>query len=207
MRRAQPSSVSLRSAWRWAPVLLSVFNARLAWAANGEESLWGLVRDSVGVPLLLAIGLTIVLLIVLYSKLYLEIDKRQICEVATEVERDRLNAILDEAGVGVQIIDRRLNIVDVNHQWRRMFGLRRREVRGHLKAADRIFGPDVDAMNTRFRDVLAGTVARKTRQCRFLRRDGKVFWGLISLSPVEARDGSIKWVVAMIADIDAQKRA
>ena len=207
MARARPRNSRSQPVWSRALALLPVFLSPAARAANPEESLWGLILDSVGIPLLLAMALTIVLLIVLYRKLYLEIDKRQICEVATEVERDRLNAILDEAGVGVQIIDRRFNIVDVNHQWRRMFGLRRREVRGHLKAADRIFGPDVDAMNTRFRDVLAGTVARKTRQCRFLRRDGQVFWGLISLSPVEARDGSIKWVVAMIADIDAQKRA
>ena len=79
--------------------------APLAHAAVGDESLWELILDSVGVPLLLAMALTIVLLIVLYRKLYLEIDKRQTCEVATEVERDRLNAILDEAGVGVQIVD------------------------------------------------------------------------------------------------------
>ena len=170
-----------------------------------DTDFWTNVQNAVGVPVLLAIGSIILVVLVLYRSLYREVGKRQLCEEETGIERDRLNAILNKAGVGVQLVDRRMLLVDVNHQWCRMFGLRRHDVRGHLKACDQVYAQDVEAMNRRFREILAGTVPRKTRECRFVRKNGSVFWGMVSLSSVEGKDGACQWVVAMITDIDAQK--
>lgn len=168
---------------------------------------WLQVRDLATAVLIILFGVLIALGLVVRRSLRQEIAKRERIEAETEEERSRLNAILNKAGVGVQLVDRNLRLIDVNHRWCQMFGHRRRDVRGQMKAGATIHPDDEAALSGHFTELLRGVGRMQTQERRFLRKDGTVFWGLVSTSTVETRAGERKWVVAMITDIDAQKRA
>ena len=139
--------------------------------------------------------------------LRVEIAKRLTSETAAEEEKRRLNDILDHSRVGVLLVDRNCRHVDVNRSWSQMFGYRRREVRGKLAARDIAHPEDATALEEHFLGLLAGRSGALTQERRFVRKDGSSFWGLMSTSTVTNKAGGQMWVVAMITDIDAQKRA
>lgn len=176
------------------------------WSALTMDS-WLQVRDLAVLAGLLLIGVLIALFVEFKRSLRREIARRERIEAETEEERNRLNAILNKAGVGVQLVDRNLRLIDVNHRWCQMFGHRRRDVRGQMRAGAVIQADDAPTLEAHFGELLAGHGVMQTQECRFLRKDGSVFWGMVSTSTVETRAGERKWVVAMITDIDAQKKA
>jgi len=179
--------------------------------AFGQElstrGIWSEIHGHVDIPVLLALLLSGSLLLILNWMLRRETERRRQVELETDEERERLNAILNRAGVGVVLVNRTSRLFDVNHRWCQMFGYRRREVRGRLPAHVLALNGDGISLEAHFQDVLLGRSATQTQEMRFVRKDGSVFWGLVSTSLVNDKDGRGKWCVAMISDIDLQKRA
>lgn len=157
-------------------------------------------------PALLGLATGLLIALVLHWRLRREVARRRDVEFAAVEERSRLNAILNNAGVGVLLADRASLHVDVNRHWCRMFGYRRQEVRGRLKARDIAHPDEADSLEALFRALLNGDITSHTQERRFVRKDGRMFWGLMATSTVEDKDGRQMWVVGMITDIDAQKR-
>lgn len=164
------------------------------------------ISDSAGLPALLAFSMSAVFVFVLSRKLRRQNARHRQLEIEAAEERGRLNAILNNAGVGVLLADRHTQHVDVNQRWCRMFGYRRREARGILKTRDIIHPDDVSELDAHFQALLAGEITSHTQERRFVRKDGSVFWGLISTSTVKGKGGRPMWVVGMITDIQDQKR-
>jgi diguanylate cyclase (GGDEF)-like protein/PAS domain S-box-containing protein len=135
-----------------------------------------------------------------------EIALRRQVESRAISERSRLNAILDNAGVGVMITDRNARHIDVNRRWCRMFGYRRHEARGKLSIRDIVHPDEVPSIVDQFQSLLSSEVKSQTHARRFMRKDGRVFWGVISTSTVRDKSGRFMWAVGIITDIDAQKR-
>lgn len=172
---------------------------------NGD--LWSGVRERLDMPALAGLALAAVLLLAMHRRVRREAGRRRRIEVAANEERERLNAILNRAGVGVSLIERSARLFDVNHRWCEMFGYRRREVRGLLSVCDLVHPDEKQSLETHLREVLRGRSAARTIEHRFVRKDGTCFWGLISTSLAQDKSGRRKWCVAMITDIDAQKKA
>jgi len=170
-------------------------------------SLWSGVHERLDLPALAALTLGALLLLAMYRRLRREADQRRRVESEANEERERLNAILNRAGVGVSLIEHDIRLCDVNHRWCEMFGYRRREARGLLTVRDMVHPDERVAVEIHFRELLGGRSAARTLEHRFVRKDGSVFWGLISTSLAFGKNGRRKWCVAMITDIDVQKRA
>jgi len=190
-------------------VLISVLaRSPVAFAQElSSRGIWSEIHGHVDIPVLLALLLSGSLLLILNWMLRRETERRRQVELETDEERERLNAILNRAGVGVVLVNRTSRLFDVNHRWCQMFGYRRREVRGRLPAHVLALNGDGLSLEAHFQDVLLGRSATRTLEMRFVRKDGSVFWGLVSTSLVNDKDGRGKWCVAMISDIDPQKRA
>ena len=157
--------------------------------------------------LVLALTLLVVALLLCFgSRLRGERARRQSIENEAADAKRRLNAILNNAGVGVLLADGQGRFVDVNYRWCRMFGYQRREARGKLMTLDITHPDEAASIGNLFRAMLAGEIRSRTREYRFVRKDGSVFWGLISTSLVKDGLGQSLWVVGMIADIDKQKQ-
>ncbi len=141
-----------------------------------------------------------------WRRLRQETAWRQSTENDAADAKRRLNAILNNAGVGVLLADGQGRFVDVNRRWCRMFGYLRREARGQLMTRDITHPDEAAAIGRHFQAMLAGEIKSRTQEHRFVRKDGSVFWGLISTSIVKDRNGRNLWVVGMITDIDRQKQ-
>lgn len=162
--------------------------------------------ELLAVPALLSCALVVMLVLVLVHRLHREIARRKQAESATVRERGRLNAILNNSGVGVVLVDRNARYVDVNRRWCRMFGYHRQEARDTLSVHNIVHPDEAASIEDHFRAMLGGKVKSHSQECRFVRKDGSVFWGLISTSAVQEERGRRKWAVGMITDIDGQKR-
>ena len=171
------------------------------------RGIWGQIQDALGIPVLLAFAMSMALFFVLARGLRREIERRIKVEVESEVERARLNAILNKAGVGVMLVDRQHRLVDVNYRWCSMFDYRRREVRGRLSLSHVCLPDDLESVGQHFLSLFAGRVRTQSQEYRLRRKDGALFWGLVSLSIVDECNDERKWVVAMVTDIDAQKNS
>lgn len=201
-------SASVREAKR---ALLPICLLATSGGACGQDllstNLWSGVRERLNIPALAALTLGAFLLLAMYRRLRREADRRRRIESEANAERERLNAILNRAGVGVSLVERDVRLFDVNHRWCEMFGYRRREARGQLTVRDLVHPDERLAVENHLRELLRGRSTARTLEHRFVRKDGSVFWGLISTSLANDKSGRRRWCVAMITDIDAQRRA
>ena len=192
-----------RAASRW--LLAQLF---LAGTAGAETNLPLAANDNRTVLILavLAAAVAAIVVVCFWSRLRQETARRQSTENDAADAKRRLNAILNNAGVGVLLADGQGRFVDINRRWCRMFGYLRREVRGKLMTRDITHPDEAAAIGRHFQAMLAGEIKSRTQEHRFVRKDGSVFWGLISTSIVKDRNGRNLWVVGMITDIDRQKQ-
>lgn len=168
---------------------------------------WSGLRERLDIPALAGLAFGAVLLLAMHRRLRREEERCRRIEAEASEERERLNAILNRAGVGVSLVERDIRLFDVNHRWCEMFGYRRREARGQLTVHDLVHPDERHDIEVHFRELLRGRSPAQTVERRFVRKDGSCFWGLISTSLAEDGAGKRKWCVAMITDIDAQKKA
>lgn len=138
---------------------------------------WDRLDDNAGMAVLLLFAACVIFIFVLSRQLRREVARRQQIEIKATDERSRLNAILNNAGVGVLLADRHARHVDVNRRWCRMFGYQRREARGKLNTRSITHPDEADAMQAHFNALLAGKIKSHTQQRRFIRKDGSIFWG------------------------------
>lgn len=189
------------------PVALLAASGRACAQDVLAGGLWSGVGEHLNVPALAGLALGVFLLMVMHRRLRREAEKRRRIEVEAAEERERLNAVLNRAGVGVSLVERDVRLFDVNHRWCEMFGYRRREARGRLSLRDVVHPEERQDIERHFRELLGGRSPTRTLERRFVRKDGSCFWGLISTSLAQDKGGRRRWCVAMITDIDARKRA
>ena len=172
-----------------------------------DLAMWAEIHDRLGVPVLTAFALVAFALLIVYRSARAEMLKRLQAEVETEYERERLNAILNRAGVGVLLVEPDGRLFDINHRACQMFGYRRRDVRARLTIRDFVQPDEIGAVVAHVQEIFSSPAVPRVRECRLRRRDGSVFWGIISTTLVNDREKQGKWCVAMVTDIDIQKRA
>ncbi len=66
---------------------------------------------------------------------------------------------------------------------------------------------DMDVGTQAVRALYEGSVGSFTTTKRYVRKDGSVMWGSLSLGPVREPDGSIRHAVAVVKDITEQRQA
>jgi PAS domain S-box-containing protein len=100
-----------------------------------------------------------------------------------EAEDGTLQAIFDQAAVGVAQIGLDGSWLRVNHRYCQMLGYSESELR--TKTIWDITHPDdcAEVLSTR-RQLLEGTISSHSMEKRYIRRDGTVFWGRLNRSLV-----------------------
>lgn len=117
----------------------------------------------------------------------------------------RLALILQLASVGIISLDGR--IVAVNKPICDMLGFEAHELVGRAVSElshpdDRHLGPDL------MRQAIAGEIKTYGLEKRFIRKDGRAFWALISGTVIcHPETGEPEYFASLIQDIDARKKA
>ena len=69
-----------------------------------------------------------------------------------------------------------------------------------------VYPPDAQVGMDRFAEMLEGKLGYYSVERRYLRKNGEVFWTRLTLSLVRDARGQPAYLVALIEDIDEQKR-
>ncbi len=120
--------------------------------------------------------------------------------------RHRLQAVFDNAAIGIGLFDACGRLVRFNQKLRRMLGYSAKELWGmsHLEFTH---PADLEISRTRMEGMAAGEIESYRLEKRYLRKDGSVFWGDLSVTPIHRADGGLAAILGVIVDITAGKAA
>jgi PAS domain S-box-containing protein len=134
-----------------------------------------------------------------------DITARKLVEAELEASRARLKAIFDNAGVGMAVTDNTGRYIQVNDQWATLLNYQP----GHLlqKSPVEVTHISDQAESQMLRESLRlGTISHFNLEQRFVRSDGRSFWGYLSATPLRAPDGTLDAIIDVITDITARKQ-
>ena len=135
-----------------------------------------------------------------------DITERRGNEAELVTSRARLKAIFDNAGVGISVVDKNGNFVQVNDRWADMTGYPPEEL--VQKNFIEITHPDDAKMSSDPLKALArGEIDRYQLEKRYIRKDGSAFWATLSVTPILSPQGEIEAIVGFIINISERKQA
>jgi PAS domain S-box-containing protein len=117
-----------------------------------------------------------------------------------------LAAAFEHVTIGMTVRAADSQLIDVNPAYARMLGYERDELLALDSAA--FTPPDDQVAGVKWwQRLAAGEIDTYQREKRYLRRDGSVLWGLISVSSLRDERGSFAGALTQVQDITAQKAA
>lgn len=117
----------------------------------------------------------------------------------------RYRTIFDHAPLGIAVVEPGGRLAEVNQALEAMFGFPAGEL-ARLGFTELTHPADRAEDREAARRLLKGEAESYSRENRYLRRDGSIFWGRITASVVPG-DGENRFTVVMIEDINDRKRA
>ena len=134
-----------------------------------------------------------------------QVIEHQRDEAALRESEERMRATVEQATAGMCRCDTKGRIVFTNRTLCAMLGYSRSELVG--KTIAELTHPDDMQENVLLfeRMIRHGTPFEMEK--RYMRKDGSVLWGHVSVSPVRDRTGKITSAVAVAVDVTARKQA
>ncbi len=149
------------------------------------------------------------------SKRQLEIEveqrKHAEAELAKRAEQElhqseeRFRAAFESSAIGMALMSLDGHFLKANAAIRKMSGYADEELR-RLTAEDIVWPDDLTVGLDLFAEMMAGQRDYYQVERRYVRKNGEVFWTRLTLSAVEDKAGAPVYLVALVEDIDEQKR-
>lgn len=133
-----------------------------------------------------------------------DITHRKNMEEALRANEARFRATLDNLAQSVTLTDDTGRFTHVNEAFEPMFGYTPEEAR-NLTHLDVTHPDDVELSRERLAAVVSGELDFYRLEKRYVRKDGSIFWGDLTCTPVVSLDRSVAAAVAVIVDISEQK--
>lgn len=142
--------------------------------------------------------------------LQLAVDARHaahlaLAESALRQSEDRFRRTFEGAPIGMALVALDGGWLEVNDALCAMLGRAPEELRG-LTFLDLTHPDDIDADMALLRETLAGTRSGYAMQKRYLRADGSVVWGHLTVALLRDDDGEPLYFVSQIADVTERRR-
>lgn len=118
----------------------------------------------------------------------------------------RYRSIFSNMAVGWTLTDRAGRFAEFNDTWCRMIGYSGGEL-FQLSNMDITYPDDREATRRYSERLLAGEIDHSRLEKRYLRRDGQLLWGDVTLSPYRDAQGNIRGIIGIIVDNTERKRA
>ncbi len=148
-------------------------------------------------------ALAIVIALVLWRTSSLRQSRR--AAVALRESEQRFRAIFDQAAVGVAQIDLEGKVTLVNDRYCAVLGYTREELLG-TTLLDKTHSDDIESMEAKVRQLLAGEISAYSLEMRYGRKDAVVTWVRLYGSLVRDGEGRPKNFIAVVEDITERKR-
>jgi diguanylate cyclase (GGDEF)-like protein/PAS domain S-box-containing protein len=136
----------------------------------------------------------------------LDITARKQAEEALRAQTAQLQAIFENAAVGMSLVTPEGRYLHVNRRILDMFGYTFAEL-AQKKVWDLTYPDDREVAQAQAQAFQRGEIAGYRLEKRYVRKDGSIFWGELSISAVRDAQQTITHVVGIITDITARKQA
>ncbi len=133
-----------------------------------------------------------------------DITARKRLEEKVALGDAELEAIFNSAGGGIALLDLWGRFIKVNDFWLSMLGYTRAET-ALLNHADISHDDDVIENRQLFVALASGELPHYESDRRFVCNGGRVFWGRLSMTPVQDEHGYIRAIIAIMQDINELK--
>ncbi len=133
-----------------------------------------------------------------------DITDARVAEVQWHKSEQRFRMIFNNSGVGVVVIDKDNNWLQINDHFCNMFGYTEDEIR-HMSLYDLTHPDDRGLSKDRITQVFSGEAENLRFEKRYLNKDGNVIWASLSLSPLRDMDGNLEASMGVIIDITEMK--
>jgi PAS domain S-box-containing protein len=140
------------------------------------------------------------------TRLQQMVDEQKRVEVELRQSEARFKAIFENSAVGMGLMSIDRIVLDSNPAMSAMLGYTREELIGHTPAMV-TYPDDFPSSTEAFQQLLSGETTHYIAERRYVRKNGEVVWTQISMSMVPDPQGKPLYLVGLINDIDAQKRA
>lgn len=140
------------------------------------------------------------------QKLAEEILERQQAETALRNNEVLFRSIFENAAMGIALTDIVGRTLAINPEFEQMLGYTENEFR-QLLFTDFIHPEDVATSWEFYKDLLAGKRDSYQLQKRYIRKDGQLLWGHLTVSLVRDSAGEPQFSIGMVEDITERKRA
>jgi len=135
-----------------------------------------------------------------------QLELKQRAEKDLSVSEARFQTMFEHSPVGMGILSLDRKIIDSNPAMCAMLGYTREELIGRSPAGSTHPEDFVDS-SLRHQQLLAGEIDHYIDERRYIRKNGEVFWALVSMSMVRDSNGEPIYLVGVISDIDKQKKS
>lgn len=116
----------------------------------------------------------------------------------------RFRTVFEESGLGIKVIDLQGHILDSNDALAQMLGYSTEEMHG--KSFTDLTDPrDLRETLAKFQDLLKGEYDHFKIEKRYIRKDGKILWGHLTMSLVRDTNGKPQYAIGMVEDINRRK--
>jgi PAS domain S-box-containing protein len=136
-----------------------------------------------------------------------DITERKRSEELLRNSQERFRTIFENAGVGAALVDWEGHPVKCNPALQRMLGFTESELRNRV-FTEFTHPDDIDLDWELYSELVAGKRDKYEIEKRYIKKDGQVMWGQLTVSQAKNEDGTpAKHMVGMVIDITERKRA
>ena len=134
-----------------------------------------------------------------------DITERRQAEEALRQSEARFRSIFEGAALGIAVVDLKRRILMSNPRMEKLLGYTAEELRGTDKV-DYTYPLDQPATLELYRTLLNGEQDTAQMEKRYVRKDGQVMWGSLTVSLVRDAQGNPLFAVSMIEEITHRKQ-
>jgi PAS domain S-box-containing protein len=135
-----------------------------------------------------------------------DISGRVEAERARRESEARFRSVFDSAPLAIAVMDADGRTVMANAALEHFLGYSASEL-ASIPCSDYTHPDDLDADCTYYRELIAGDRGSYTKDKRYLRKDGEVVWGRLTVALVRKADQDPVYAIGMIADIGKELAA
>lgn len=134
-----------------------------------------------------------------------DITQRVLAERSQHASEARFRSVFDAAPLGVAVADRERRFLLVNSALERFLGYPARDLLGDKISA--LVHPEDRAIDaSQYQDLVAGRITSFTRDKRFIRQDGTVVWGRVTIAMIDDEESQLH-TIGLFADINEELAA
>jgi two-component system, LuxR family, sensor kinase FixL len=123
-----------------------------------------------------------------------------------EPTEERFRAVFEAAPIGMALHVATGKVVETNRAYQAMLGYTNEEL-VHLGVRRVTHPDDVGEGQRLWKELLSGQRDVYVREKRYIHRQGHTVWAQATASAVRHPDGTLRYILSMVRDISAQKRA